>query len=151
MKAMLTDMPNSLTSVAEMEAWRECTEYMLDKAEELIALAYAGYTKLGRGVLFVGFSERGDNGIPLLYAPRDDLAGAKAMLGPSAYKATLRNVGLYDPEQGACLAVFVFGEIVRTTVLQSRKPTKELFAENAEQYLAQIESPAQWARKWGKS
>lgn len=58
--------PDTFT-FAERKAWNETTQYLADKADELMALAYAGYTKQGKGVLIIGFSDGDNVGVPLLY------------------------------------------------------------------------------------
>lgn len=96
--------PDTFT-LAERKAWNATTQYLKDKADELMALAYAGYTKQGKGVLIIGFSEGDNRGVPLMYVPASDLRGLRKILSSSTVKALDRYLSMYDPEQAACYCV----------------------------------------------
>lgn len=140
--------PDTFT-LAERKAWNATTQYLKDKADELMALAYAGYTKQGKGVLIIGFSEGDNRGVPLMYVPASDLRGLRKILSSSTVKALDRYLSMYDPEQAACYCVMVSDGLTRTLLVQSVAPAKQVFARNAAQYLAQLESADNWLRKWG--
>lgn len=140
--------PDTFT-LAERKAWNETTQYLMDKADELMALAYAGYTLHGKSVLIIGFSDGNNVGVPLLYVPASDLRHLRKPLSSSTVKSLDRYLSLYDPERAARYCVLVYPGLTRTLLVQSPVPCKQVFARNAEQYLAQMESTATWQEKWG--
>lgn len=147
----MLNIPPGVNSLAEIKAWQASSDYVLQKAAELLALAYVGYTKQGRGALLVGYAEGDNIGVPLLYIPAADLRNLRDPLGASAVRSLRKQADAYDPERQACLCIIVYGDLNRVLVIQTPDGStcKDIFAANAAQYLAQMESRTEWHKKWG--